>query len=127
MVLFCKTLLIRYRQLDQYNATFGHLINHGNQPNAWFSMIDHPRFGKIRSIEMTKNALAGEELFCDYGYIDQYIHAENTVRSIYKLGKWWTNKTDEEYHKSLKEHIKYIRSKVHSVKPYLDMLRNWVQ
>ena len=76
---------------------------------------------------MIKNALAGEELFCDYGYIDQYIHAENTVRSIYKLGKWWTNKTDEEYHKSLKEHIKYIRSKVHSVKPYLDMLRNWVQ
>ena len=90
-------------------------------------MIDHPRFGKIRSIEMTRNARSGEELFCDYGFIDQYIHTQNTVRSIYEMGKWWTNKSNEEYHKYLKEHISYIRSKVHNVKPYLDMLRNWVQ
>lgn len=119
--------LFYFRELSQYNATLGHLINHSNQPNAWFSMIDHPRFGKIRSIEMTKDATAGDELFCDYGFIEQYIHSENTVRSIYKMGKWWTNKSDEEYHKYLKEHIKFVRNKVHSIKPYLDMLRNWVQ
>jgi hypothetical protein len=90
-------------------------------------MIDHPRFGNIRSIEMTTNATAGDELFCDYGFIDQYIQTETTVRNIYKMGKWWTNKSDDEYHKYLKEHIKYIRSKVDTVKPYLDMLRKWVQ
>lgn len=76
---------------------------------------------------MTKDASAGDELFCDYGFIEQYIQTENTVRNIYKIGKWWTNKSDEDYHKYLKEHIKYVRNKVHSVKPYLDMLRNWVQ
>ena len=37
-----------YRSLDTYNATLGHLINHNAKPNAWFGMIDHPRFGKIR-------------------------------------------------------------------------------
>ena len=90
-------------------------------------MVDHPRFGKIRSIVMLQNASTGQELFCDYGYIDRYIKTETTVRSIYKMGQWWTNKSDEEYHKYLKEHIKYIRNTVHNVKPYLDMLRNWVQ
>ena len=118
---------INSRELNQYNATLGHLINHSDQPNSWFSMIDHPRFGKIRSIEMTKNATAGEELFIDYGYIDQYIQAENYVRSIYQMGRWWTNKSDHEYHKYLKEHISVIRNTVNNVKPYLDMLRNWVR
>ena len=90
-------------------------------------MINHPRFGEIRSIEMTRNAKAGEELFADYGFIDQYIQAETTVRDIYNMGKWWTNKSDDDYHKYLKEHIKYIKNTVKTVKPYLDMLRNWVK
>ena len=37
-----------YRNLDTYNATLGHLINHSQKPNVWYGMIDHPRFGKIR-------------------------------------------------------------------------------
>ena len=39
---------MEYRNLDTYNATLGHLINHSAKPNVWYGMIDHPRFGKIR-------------------------------------------------------------------------------
>ena len=35
---------------------------------------------------MTRNAKRGEELFCDYGFIEQYIQAETTVRNIYNMG-----------------------------------------
>ena len=76
---------------------------------------------------MAKDGIAGEELFCDYGYIDQYIHAENTVRTIYQMGRWWTNKSEDEYHKYLKKHIKYIRKTVNTVKPYLNLLKNWIR
>ena len=37
-----------YLDLDTYNASLGHLINHSEKPNVWYGMIDHPRFGKIR-------------------------------------------------------------------------------
>ena len=56
-----------FRELKHYNATFGHLINHSKKPNAWFAMVEHPRFGKIRSIVTYKDLPAGQELFCDYG------------------------------------------------------------
>jgi hypothetical protein len=38
------------RSVLQYNATLGHILNHSQKPNAWFGMVDHPRFGKIRYI-----------------------------------------------------------------------------
>ena len=49
--------------LKHYNATLGHLINHSKKPNTWFGMVDHIRFGKIRSIVMLKDLSANEELF----------------------------------------------------------------
>ncbi len=36
-------------------------------------MIDHPRFGKIRSIAVKADLKAGEELLIDYGYVKQYV------------------------------------------------------
>ena len=76
---------------------------------------------------MTRDGIAGEELFCDYGYIDQYIQVENTVRNLYEIGRWWTNKSEVEYHKYLKQHIKVIRNTVNTVKPYLDLLKDWIR
>ena len=51
------------QDLNQYNATLGHLINHSKKPNVWFGMVDHIRFGKIRSIVMLKDVSANQELF----------------------------------------------------------------
>ena len=51
------------QDLKQYNATVGHLINHSKKPNVWFGMVDHIRFGKIRSIVMLKDVSANQELF----------------------------------------------------------------
>ena len=53
---------IKFRDLKNYNATLGHLVNHSQKPNTWYGMFEHPRFGKIRSIVMLKDAKAGEEL-----------------------------------------------------------------
>ncbi len=35
-------------------------------------MIDHPRFGKIRSVAVKTDMKAGDELLVDYGYIQKY-------------------------------------------------------
>ena len=88
-------------------------------------MIDHPRFGKIPSIVMLKDGMAGEELFCDYGYIDKFIQTEHAIHTLYQMGRWLTNKTDQDYHKDVKSHITYIKHKVNSIKPYMEILKDF--
>ena len=120
---FSKSVTFHFlRALDQYNATYGHLVNHSPNPNAAYSMFDHPRFGKIRSIVLLKDLECGEELFCDYGYAEKYLRTEKAVRSVFKLGRWISNKTEEEFKKELKHHVRYIRNIVHQYKPVISML-----
>ncbi len=57
---------------SSYSATLAHVSNHSPRPNAVYGMIDHPRFGRIRSIVALKDLEDGDEIFCDYGYLDQY-------------------------------------------------------
>ena len=66
------------REPHQYRASLGHLINHSPNPNTWFGMIDHPRFGKIRTVAVKADMKAGEELLVDYGYIQQYFEVKTT-------------------------------------------------
>lgn len=115
----------QYRSLDAYNATLGHLVNHSNKPNTWFGMIDHPRFGPIRSIVLLEDLEAGQELFADYGYLEQYAQSETAIKSIYHILKWYMNESDEDFHKTMKHHIKYLRTKVSDYKPYLSMLKGF--
>ena len=93
--------------MDTYNATLGHLVNHNSKPNCWYGMIDHPRFGKIRSIVLLKDLEANEELFADYGYLESYANSESMIKSLYHASKWFMNKSDDEFHKDMKFHIKY--------------------
>ena len=111
-----------YRELNEYNATLGHLINHSKDPNAAFSMFDHPRFGKIRSIELIKDVKEGQELFCDYGYTEKYVNTVKAVQSLYKFGHWLSNKKEDEYRKDLKHHIHYVKNIVNQYKPVLNIL-----
>ena len=55
------------------------MVNHGSNPNAWFGMIDHPRFGKIRSIILTKDVEANEELLTNYGFLEKFIEVPEIV------------------------------------------------
>ena len=86
-------------------------------------MIEHPRFGKIRSIVLLKDVKAGEELFCDYGYLDKYFKSETAIKTIYNLSKWFMNENDEEVLASWKKQFKYIRKKIKDFQPYLGMLK----
>jgi len=114
---------MHYRSLEIYNATLGHLINHNKKPNSWYGMIDHPRFGKIRSIVLLKDLEANEELFADYGYLEQYASSESMIKSLYHASKWFMNKSDDEFHKDMKFHIKYMKKKVEDLKPYMGIFK----
>ena len=82
-------------------------------------MFDHPRFGKIRSIELIHDVGAGQELFCDYGYMEKYVDTQNMLQSLYKLGHWYTGKTEDEYKKEIRHQIHFIRNTVNQYKPVL--------
>ena len=113
----------KYRDLNSYNATLGHLVNHQTPPNVYFGMIDHPRFGKVRSLVLLRDMKAGEELFVDYGYVESYASSDAAIKAIYKATQWWMNENDKDFHQNLKYHIKYMRKKVDQFKPYLNMFK----
>ena len=114
----------KYRDLNLFNATLGHLVNHQTPPNCWFGMIDHPRFGKIRSLVLLRDMKAGEELFADYGYVENYISSEAAIKAIYRATQWWMDENDKDFHQNIKFHIRYMRKKVDQYKPYLNMLKS---
>ena len=86
-------------------------------------MIDHPCFGKIRSLVLLRDLKAHEELFVDYGYVQNYAQSDAAIKAIYHATKWWMNEKDEDFHKNMKFHIKYMRKKVDEFKPYLNMFK----
>jgi len=70
-----------YININAYNASSGHKINHNSDYNVDAGYIDHPRFGKIRSIVTTKNLKAGEEIFCEYS---NTIDTTTFVRQVFR-------------------------------------------
>ena len=57
-----------------------------NHRNAWFGMIDHPRFVKIRSIILTKDVEANEELLTNYGFLEKFIEVpDKSSIQIFKM------------------------------------------
>jgi len=54
--------------LSVYCASLGHKVNHSFVPNAEFSTIYHPRWGRVRSVVTLRKVAEGEELLVDYGY-----------------------------------------------------------
>ncbi|XP_059082047.1 histone-lysine N-methyltransferase SETD7-like [Tigriopus californicus] len=113
-----------FREPHQYNATLGHLINHGQKPNAWYAMIDHPRFGFIRSV-VTKQALkAGEEIFCDYGFLKQYAQSDEMFKTILEVGKMiHGSDNNADFTKDVKNHVNFLRDKVQEYKPFIDLAK----
>ena len=89
-------------------------------------MFDHPIFGKIRSIVLLEDLERDQEVFCDYGFTEKYVKTENAVRSVYKIGRWLSNKTEDEFKKELKSHINYVRNIVTQYKPLISMVASIV-
>lgn len=118
-----KHFVLNIRSVQSYNATLGHILNHSPKPNAWYGMVDHPRFGKIRSIVLKKDVHAGEELFCDYGYLDDYVKSESTLKTLYNVAKLVLNKGDDEFAGEIKRQIKFIKSRSDEFEPYVNMIK----
>ena len=116
--------LVHFRSVLNYNATLGHILNHSPTPNAWFGMVDHPKFGKIRSIVLSKDVQAGEELFCNYGYLDTYVKSEATLKTLFRVAKMIINKEDDEFVGEIKRGIKYIKSRSDEIEPYINMAQS---
>ena len=116
------------RSLETYRATLGHFVNHGPVPNCWFGMIDHPRFGKVRSTVLTRDVEANEELLTHYGFLDNYVQTEGLLKKIFDFGKLITSDNDandgnDGYVDTMKRHIRFLRSKADEMKPVFEVLK----
>ena len=54
--------------VEQYNATLGHKVNHSFEPNTEFVLFSaHPVLGTIMALAATEDLEEGEELSVNYG------------------------------------------------------------
>ncbi len=111
------------REPHEYNATLGHFVNHAKKANAWYAMIDHPRFGPIRSLVTLANLKTGTEILCDYGYVEKKLEGDSMFNTVLDVGKTLSGKTGDEFHHDMKHTVNYLKQKVEDYKPYLDLLK----
>ncbi len=116
-----------FRKPEEYCATLGHIVNHSKTPNAAYLMIEHPRFGRIRNIVALEDLEAGEELFCDYGYLERYHQMETFIKSFLQAGRTLTNTNQQEFNTLMKDNVKYLKTKMDEYKPYLSIMKTALQ
>ena len=94
-------------------------------------MIDHPRFGKVRSLVLTRDVEANEELLTHYGFLDNYVQTEGLLKKIFDFGKLITSDNDanggndgnDGYVDTMKRHIRFLRSKADKMRPVFEVLK----
>ena len=92
----------KYWKVEEYNATLGHFANHSfKKSNAKIDHATHPRFGPIRSIVALRTIMIGEEILCNYGYI------ENSV-----VPTWYAKEYEKYYKKKWPKDLIYHEDKV---------------
>ncbi len=63
-----------------------------------------------RSIVMSIDLPANEELLCNYGYLETFVKLENIIQGIVTLGKWMNNNDLNKFQKNMKDGIQLVRS-----------------
>ena len=59
--------------VTEYCASLGHKANHARaeKATAEYSSCWHPRFGEIKCVRLVRDVAAGEEITCDYCFLDE--------------------------------------------------------
>jgi len=115
---------------SRYTATLGHKANHEKKANAEYRYVHHPRFGEIVGLFMVADAVAGEEVVVDYGYIEKYLATEAGIKMMLEAAQAMSGITNkDEFKMEMKRTIGYVRDKVNDLKPLLStfkMARNFM-
>lgn len=116
--------------IDNYSATLGHKANHAKEATAEYRYIEHPRFGPIVGLFMLQDAVAGQEILVDYGYLEKFMATEAGIKMMLDAAQMMSGLTNkEEFKKEMKRTIGYVRDKVNHLKPLLNtfkMARNFM-
>ena len=109
---------------ENYAATSAHKANHAKKANSEFRNLQHPRFGKILGIFMLRDAVAGEEILVDYGYIEKARATEAGIKMLLEAAQAMSGLSDrKEFKQEMKRAIGYIREKVVHLKPLINTMK----
>lgn len=70
---------------------------------------------------------AGEEVFCDYGYLDSFMESEAMIEALLDVGKAFSDKSGQDFNQEIKHTLKYIKNQVDTYKPVLDTIKSVAQ
>ena len=109
---------------ENYSATLAHKANHAKKANSEFRNLQHPRFGKILGMFMLRDAVAGEEILVDYGYIEKAMATEAGIKMLLEAAQAMSGPSDrKEFKQEMKRAIGYIREKVVHLKPLINTMK----
>lgn len=74
---------------------------------------------------LKKDLKEGDEIFCDYGFLEQYMQSEELFKTILDVGQVFVGSEDkEDFHKEMKYTVKYLKHKVNEWQPYMNMFKS---
>ncbi|XP_023320452.1 histone-lysine N-methyltransferase SETD7 [Eurytemora carolleeae] len=92
---YCIDLPPELANLQRYNATLGHKVNHSFQPNSEFLLFPlHPILGTVMSLVATQDIQADQEILVDYEYYVNEDQLESQPDWFRKL--WLQEKQNKE-------------------------------
>jgi hypothetical protein len=62
-----------------------------------------------RTVVTSKNLRKGEELFCDYGYLDKYMKLTSVYDTVISIGKFINNNDEQRFKENMKAGIQLVR------------------
>jgi len=98
----------QFQSWSQYQASTGHLINHGKVGNVEYRDCTHPRFGHILCVATIQDIPAHTELLVEYSLTVDKHRVKTALHSALRLGRLLTGKSRAQIVRDMKPYLKVV-------------------
>ena len=101
-------VLPEFTSWSAYQASAGHLINHGKDGNVDYTQCYHPRFGNILCVVSVKDIKKDQELLVTYNVSVDEDGMKFALKTALQFGQMISGKSRKEFAKEIKPFMKIV-------------------
>ena len=101
-------VLPEFTSWSQYQASAGHLINHGKDGNVDYTQCFHPRFGNVLCVVTIKDIKKGQELLVTYDVSVDEDGMKFALKTALQFGQMISGKSRKEFAREFKPFMKIV-------------------
>jgi len=105
-----------FRSWDNYKASTGHLVNHGELDNVDYVDCLHPRFGNILCVMTTRDIESGTELLVKYDVAVDDVGFKRALKMALEVGHLLSGKSRKDFVREAKPYLQVVSDMVNLAK-----------